>query len=140
MRTSQRIFDHISKHGPTDRKRLERALGSCEPAVSWILTKMVKTGILERDGYVYSLGSGTLFRTCPKCSKVKEAWCFKDSGICSTCSLGSFYATRAQPGEKKAEKLYPEWKPAVALNRIINMRKFSARKLKGLLRELRACH
>lgn len=137
LRTSELILTHIQQHGPATIKEVESALGECDPMVHTTMHKMGQRGVLNRKYRTYSVGSVPLFCTCFKCLTEKEIWRFKEYGLCSACH----YATkpRAPAGAKKYEVLFPEWEEAVAINRIINLPRFTKVRVKALTKELRTC-
>ncbi len=101
---------------------------------------MREAGVLKRDKLTYTIGTVSLLRTCIKCFEAKEVWRVRDDFVCAACHSSMKHGCRANPGEKKAETLYPEWKEAVALNRIINLSRFTKLNVKSLVKELHACH
>lgn len=137
LRTSELILAHIKKHGPATIKQIDEALGVCDPAVSTTMHKMGQCGVLQRGYRTYAVGTVPLFRTCPKCLARKEMWRFKEDGFCSMCNYAD--KPRAPAGTKKHETLFPEWNEALAVNRIINLPRFTKVGVKALVKELHAC-
>ncbi|EOW2077618.1 hypothetical protein ACNZ70_001943 [Vibrio mimicus] len=138
-RTSELIFEYIKRHGSTGAAELKMELGTCTPTVQFTLGQMTKANVLALTKRLYSIGSEPLFCTCRSCYEQKEVWRFKGDGRCAVCHLGDKGKSRAASGTQKHEQLYSEWNEAVAVNRIINLQRFTGVGVKSLVKELRAC-
>lgn len=141
MRTSELVRQYIEQNGPASKGVLESALGKCLPSVKVAVSQMASARVLTftRKSGTYELTGEPLLMSCSNCKIEKEAWRMCNDGVCAICHMGKNLGRKA-PGASKYFNMYPEWPEAIALNRIINMKRFTKSGLKPLLKELRACH